>query len=80
LVPFEAIPPIEEDVVEPISFVTIFLPLMVGVHPVELVVGDDVASVEIVLDGNQIAEEHDPFRGVAALRTNRDADTRRRPE
>jgi hypothetical protein len=50
---------------EPISFVTIFLSLMVGVHPVELAVGDDVASVEIVLDGEQIAEVHGPPWTVA---------------
>jgi hypothetical protein len=41
---------------EPVSFVTIFLPLLVGVQPVELAVTQDVASVNVILDGAQVAE------------------------
>jgi hypothetical protein len=40
-----------------VQFVTLFLALVVGVHPVELaVVGDRVASVELQLDGKRVGE------------------------
>lgn len=39
-----------------ISIISLFLPLMVGVVPVELNVGDEVASVQILLDDKQVAE------------------------
>lgn len=38
-----------------IAFATLFLGLVVGVHAVEVVVGDEVAEVELLLDGNRVA-------------------------
>jgi len=40
-----------------VQFVSLFLGLIVGIHPVELaVVGDRVASVELLLDGDRVGE------------------------
>ncbi len=38
-----------------IEFITLFLGLLTGPHPVELAAGDAVAAVELSLDGRQIA-------------------------
>lgn len=43
-----------------IAFTTLFLGLVVGVHPVEIVVGDEVASVEFLLDGRSLATLREP--------------------
>ncbi len=55
-----------------ISFVTLFLGLIFGPQPIELAVGEEVASVEIVIDGTVVARldgapwvvEHDFGRAV----------------
>ncbi len=39
-----------------VAFATLFLGLVVGVQPVELVVGDGVARVELLLDGEVVGE------------------------
>lgn len=43
-----------------IAFVTLFLGLVLGVQPVELVGGGDVASVELLLDGETVASRTSP--------------------
>jgi len=43
-----------------VAFATLFLGLVVGVQPVELVVGEGVARVELVLDGSVVAEVAGP--------------------
>ena len=46
-----------------IEFATLFLSLVTGIHPVEVVVTDPVTSVEIVLDGKTVGViEGDPWR------------------
>lgn len=51
-----------------IAFATLFLGLTVGPHPVEVLVGTDVASVEILLDGRSIARlDRAPWRGLCNL-------------
>ena len=42
--------------VELISILSLFIPLVTGPHPVELAVADRVARVELLLDGQQVAE------------------------
>jgi len=43
-----------------IEFATLFLSLVTGIHPVEVVVSDTVASVEIVLDGQTVGVIAEP--------------------
>ncbi len=43
-----------------IELVTLFLGLLTGPQPVELAVGDEVAAVELVLDGRQVARAVGP--------------------
>lgn len=43
-----------------IAFATIFLGLVMGLQPVELVVGDRVAAVELLLDGRRVARLDGP--------------------
>ena len=46
-----------------IEFATLFLSLVTGIHPVEVVVTDPVVSVEIVLDGQTVGViEGEPWR------------------
>jgi len=46
-----------------IEFASLFLTLVTGIHPVEVVVSGPVASVEIVLDGQTVGViEDDPWR------------------
>jgi hypothetical protein len=48
-----------------ISFLTLFLGLVAGPHPIEVSVAGDVASVEFVLDGSSVASiPHPPWRAV----------------
>jgi hypothetical protein len=43
-----------------VAFATLFLGLVIGLQPVELVVGEGVARVELVLDGAVVAETAGP--------------------
>ena len=43
-----------------IELITLFLGLLTGPHPVELAVGDAVATVELSLDGRQVARLEGP--------------------
>lgn len=46
-----------------VTFVSLFLGLVFGVHPVEVLVGEDVAAVEIRLDGELVGRlEGEPWR------------------
>jgi hypothetical protein len=43
-----------------IEFATLFLSLVTGIHPVEVVVSDPVTSVEIILDGQTVGVIEEP--------------------
>jgi len=43
-----------------IAFISLFLGLTLGTRPVELVVGDGVAAVELLLDGQTLGVLHEP--------------------
>lgn len=46
-----------------VTFVSLFLGMVFGVHPVEVLVGEDVAAVEIRLDGELVGRlEGEPWR------------------
>lgn len=54
-----------------IEFITLFLGLLIGPRPVELAVGDEVAAVELELDGRQVARlEGPPWSTVIDLGPN----------
>ena len=49
-----------------ITFASLFLGLVLGNHPVNLLVDGPVAAVELHLDGREIARlEHEPWRVLA---------------
>ncbi len=51
-----------------IELLTLFLGLLIGPQPVELAAGDEVAAVELWLDGRQVARlEGPPWSGVVDL-------------
>jgi hypothetical protein len=51
---------------EPISFATVLLPLVMGLQPVDLVVTDRVATVEVLLDGQEVARLQGPPWSIEA--------------